>query len=177
MTTLRSPQIQEQYDFQEDGVEEQVPSITSTVEPVAGDKRPREDESHEESHSESRPPPQAPRAAQNGPSSTAVPSASIDVKMNGNYSGTGTPLPGVQQNIDAQGMAIAGQDALYIGDLQWVRLSSRLVSCSYRSEMPCFCIVFFCFFCSGQLMKICDKLLCPSALRLITTTSHFLNIK
>lgn len=50
---------------------------------------------------------------------------SPEVHMNGNYAPM--PPPGVNP--------IVGMDAVYVGDLQWVRLFSRLAPCSSLSEI------------------------------------------
>lgn len=107
---------------------------------MVGEKRPREEDPLENKPLESRHhPPQAPRGIQ-----TAVPSASVaqadpNVNMNGIYSGSGSAITGgqISNSVDGQGVALMGHDALYIGDLQWVRLFSGLVSCFYRSESLC----------------------------------------
>ena len=55
--------------------------------------------------------------------------------MNGNHSGSGSANTPGGQNITGMDAHMAGLDALYIGDLQWVRLFSRLVSCLRCSEV------------------------------------------
>lgn len=56
-------------------------------------------------------------------------------QMNGSYG-----VPGMAVGVASQMMGSSmgmGYDALYIGDLQWVRLSSRLVSfaCCSKPEL------------------------------------------
>lgn len=87
-----------------------------------------------------------------------------------------------QQNAYSGRMLNGGigeYDALYIGDLQWVRLSCRLVSCAYLSEMILYCDLFcsLIFFCSGRLMKIYGKSQLMSGSRSTTRTSRFQNTK
>jgi hypothetical protein len=65
-------------------------------------------------------------------------------------------MGGQVMNDGMAGMGM-GYDALYIGDLQWVRLSCRLASCAYCSETISRNVSWNAFFCSGQLMKIYVK--------------------
>jgi len=100
--------------------------MTSTVEPVAGDKRPREDDTPEDI---------APSIAQSPQLSTPQSpiKPDVDSKMNGHSAGNGG------QTTNGTDVTMAGHDALYVGDLQWVRLFRRLVSWACCSEMipPC----------------------------------------
>ena len=109
-------------------------TVTTTVEPSVGDKRPREETPEEKPQGLAiHPVPVPPRPLQH-----ALPKpVTHDVKANGTSGGQ-------PNGMDAQSTANAGHDALYIGDLQWVRLSCRLVSCPYHSETPVLCMsVFF----------------------------------
>jgi hypothetical protein len=84
--------------------------------PVAGEKRPREDDPHDEKQSTKEPPkPAAQAQSQN--------QAIGVVQTSPNY---GSSIP---MSIPTSGMSSGNQDALYIGDLQWVRLSSLVSSC------------------------------------------------
>lgn len=118
--------------------------MISSVEPAVGDKRPREDDGLDRA---SNPPPA------NRTSATAhmqsIPGhngASTQMSIsNSNYNASTAVNQtmgggGSQQMMNGVGGGM--YDALYIGDLQWVRLSCRLASCAYRSEMGHQC----CFF-------------------------------
>lgn len=108
---------------------EKVSTITSTVEPSTGDKRPREDDTEQQANQA--PASRSPQGAGSGSGNS-----------NGAYSGN--PMVGVQMgNPGGQ-----GYDALYIGDLQWVRGVVSLSIPSLRLG-SLFCIVL----CSGRLMK------------------------
>ena len=135
---------------------EQVQALTTAVEPVTGDKRPREDGVMDEG-------PSLPPASRNNNNNFGNNPAAFQQQqqsmMNENFVQsimTGGRLQ-LQNNGDT---SMPVHDALYIGDLQWVRLLCRLLStCVHLSKLfPC-CFVLFspCF--SGQLMKICAKLL------------------
>jgi len=91
--------------------------MTTGHDPVAGEKRPREDDPQDEKQPTREPPkPAAQVQSQN---------QAINVVQ------TSTPNYGnnIPVAIQSNGLSGSGnQDALYVGDLQWVRLSS-LVSC------------------------------------------------
>ena len=119
--------------------------MISSVEPAVGDKRPREDDALERAPNNV---PVAPRpgadmlqAQQQQQQSVAsvqqAPAAQMGMAMNAMQ---GVIAGGQQQQQMMNGGA--GYDALYIGDLQWVRLSCRLASCAYRSEFL-MCFFFF----------------------------------
>ena len=86
--------------------QEHVLTVTSAIEPSAGDKRPREDDEDQEEI-------QAPGVRASSVQSQQHHLAS---HVNGNYGTGGQMNGGGSEN-----------DALYIGDLQWVRLSRCLV--------------------------------------------------
>lgn len=92
--------------------------MTTGHDPVAGEKRPREDDPQDEKQSTRDPPkPAAQAQTQN---------QAINVVQ------TSTPNYGnnIPMSIQSTGMSASGnQDALYVGDLQWVRLSSLVRSC------------------------------------------------
>jgi len=79
--------------------EEQVATVTSTVEPQSGDKRPREEDAADQNMNQA----PASRNSNNGPGSG---------QMNGNFGGMAMSMGG-------QGTSGGMGDALYIGDLQW----------------------------------------------------------
>lgn len=118
-----------------------VSTMISSVEPAVGDKRPREDDALDRAPNNA---PVAPRSGadmalqeqqQNAVPVQQVPAAQMGMVMNAMQ---GMVAGGQQQMMNGG----AGYDALYIGDLQWVRLSCRLASCAYRSEfLMCFCFV------------------------------------
>jgi hypothetical protein len=120
-----------------DSQQEQVQTVTTKVEPATGDKRPREDDGSDQKT--------------NG----TPPSQNVNQlnQINGMYA------------AQAMGQGVVGDpgyDSLYIGDLQWVRLSCRLASCAYCPEIDCLpfppppppCLMPGY---SGLLTKICDK--------------------
>lgn len=107
----------EQMQDHEMNPELQVSTVATTVDPQSGDKRPREDDGD--------------------PNPTQAPAARISPTAQGTM--TGGQLNG---NVGAS-IAMAPQtgaggvgagDSLYIGDLQWVRLSCRLDSWAYPSD-------------------------------------------
>lgn len=108
-----------------------IASVTTGHDPVAGEKRPREDDPQDEKQPIRDPPkPAAQVQSQN---------QAINVVQ------TSTPNYG---NIPVQPTGMSGsssQDALYIGDLQWVRLSSLAPSCPMDLVLKCL-IRFFPFF-------------------------------
>jgi hypothetical protein len=115
--------------------EEPVQIVTTNVEPVAGDKRPREDDGFDDKSPIA---PQIPRITQ-----TMGQSSEPDVKLNGHSTGIVAPSGQMNNGEDAQ---MAGQDALYIGDLQWVRLfqsSSFIVHIVLRSFFHITVVFFF----------------------------------
>jgi len=82
--------------------EEHVPTLTTTVEPMTGDKRRREDGG--------------------APEGRQVPSpGSRNGAQNGNGQNSYVPHTG---SVVAQ----PGHDSLYIGDLQWVCISSSVIN-------------------------------------------------
>ena len=132
---------------------EQVRSLTTPVEPLTGDKRSREDGVTDEG-------PSLPPASRNNNNFGNNPAAfqqQPQSMMNENY--MQSLMGGRLQQMQSNGDAMPVHDALYIGDLQWVRLLCRLLStCVYLSKLffllfrPFSPLVF-----SGQLMKICAK--------------------
>ena len=103
-----------------------ITSVTTGHDPVAGEKRPREDDPHDEKQSTREPPkPAAQVQSQN---------QAINVVQ------TSTPNYGnsIPVSIPSNGMSGSGnQDALYVGDLQWVRLSSLVPSCCMSLVLKC----------------------------------------
>ena len=99
--------------------------MTMGHDPVAGEKRPREEDPHDEKQSTKEPPkPAAQAQSQN--------QAIGVVQTSPNY-GSNIPM-----SIPTSGMSGSGnQDALYIGDLQWVRLSSLVSSCRTKFVLKC----------------------------------------
>jgi hypothetical protein len=115
-----SPKKDQHYQDPEASDEGKVQTVESTRQPDVGEKRPRDEESEQpmqdpalDSLSTTRIP--------NGPSMTT--NGSTGINANSNYGSSGNI-----QMMD--GMGVGGGDALYIGDLQWVRLSRRSSSCS-----------------------------------------------
>jgi hypothetical protein len=101
--------------------EEQISTVTTSNEPGVGQKRPRVEDDVKEEQS---PPPRP------NPTNQQVPNPN---SLNGNYNGNGAGMGMVHGAVHGQGM-VQGQDmrydALYIGDLQWVRLSLVLSMCT-----------------------------------------------
>jgi len=95
-----------------------ITSMATGHDPVAGEKRPREDDPQDEKQPTREPPkPAAQVQSQN---------QAINVVQ------TSTPNYGnsIPVAIQSNGLSGSGnQDALYVGDLQWVRLSSLVPSC------------------------------------------------
>ena len=95
-----------------------ITSVTTGHDPVAGEKRPREDDPQDEKQPTREPPkPAAQVQSQN---------QAINVVQ------TSTPNYGnnIPVAIQSNGLSGSGnQDALYVGDLQWVRSSSLVPSC------------------------------------------------
>jgi hypothetical protein len=116
--------IQDQEMDQQAGQEqEQVSTVTSIIEPSAGDKRPREDDDEQ-------PETQAPgmRASSAQPQQQSHGQIAVPSHKNGGGYSSGEQMNGVGMEYDA----------LYIGDLQWVRLSSGLACYGYCSKLS-FC--------------------------------------
>jgi hypothetical protein len=107
--------------------EQQISTVTTSNEPGIGQKRPHVDDVKEEQSS----PPRTNPANQHAPNLS---------NLNGNYNGNGPGMGMIQGQgmvqgqgmIQGQDVSSMGYDALYIGDLQWVRLSlvSSSVCCS-----------------------------------------------
>ena len=103
---------------------EQVQTLTTPVEPLTGDKRHREDGVMDEGLSL----PPASRNNNNFGNNPAVFQQQQQSMMNENFMQSmmaGGRLQLMQNNADP---IMPGHDALYIGDLQWVRLLCRLLS-------------------------------------------------
>ena len=94
------------------------PDLNHVAAPIIGEKRPREEEDHE--------PQEAAQAIPTVPDSN--PMASGSANGNRNYTMGG----GNQVKVE---MGQPGNDALYIGDLQWVRSSCRQTCHVPSSEM------------------------------------------
>ena len=111
--------------------------MTSTVEPMVGDKRPREDDAEDQNPNHP-PPASRPNAAQPHlqPQAQIQNPAAMPTTNQMNLGGhAAMGAMGSQTMNGSMGGTGMVYDALYIGDLQWVRLSCRLVSCAYRSEI------------------------------------------
>jgi hypothetical protein len=117
---------------QEEHTEEPVPTVVTSTEPVVGQKRPREDDdAGQQSHQHKTPSPtlrdekHSGRTDQTlpqqiGTSIRNTPPASTPSNVNMNQYGGG-PMNGMHTTTPTQ-MGVGGtHDALYIGDLQWVR--------------------------------------------------------
>ena len=110
---------------------EQVRALTTTVEPVTGDKRHREDNVMDEG-------PSLPPASRNNNNFGNNPAAFQQQQqpmMNENFMQSMMAAGRLQlmQNNGDPNMPV--HDALYIGDLQWVRLLCRLLStCVHLSK-------------------------------------------
>jgi hypothetical protein len=119
-----------------------IASMTMGHDPVAGEKRPREDDPHDEKQSTKEPP----KPAGQVPSQNQAIGV---VQTSPNY---GNSIP---MSLPTNGLAGTGnQDALYVGDLQWVRLSSLVPSC--RTEL-----VLKYFIRSSLLATFCDNPFTP----------------
>lgn len=120
-------------DAKEDGyqdevqVEEPVEAVSTPVEPMTGEKRPRSDEDDETRQNTFSTEPSRAHSAvghtatSQGGHSKAESTGPSDAPMNGSYhhtSGGGHGGNSGGGNVDPSMM---GYDALYIGDLQWVR--------------------------------------------------------
>lgn len=113
-----------------DPKEEPVETVMTAIEASTGEKRSRSDEEEEE---------MKPSPAQNLPqASRAQPIQQGPVRTEGDPNGVNGSYNTVVQNGGQMGggmdPSMMGYDALYIGDLQWVRLSCRLESCVYHSK-------------------------------------------
>lgn len=113
--------------------EEQVQTLTTQVEPLTGDKRPREDGFTDEGLS----PPPASRSNNNNNFGNGVTAFQQQQQhqMNGNFMQSMMAGGGLQLMQTNGVPTMPGHDALYIGDLQWVRLLCRLPSCVHLSKM------------------------------------------
>ena len=120
-----------------------ITSVATGHDPVAGEKRPREDDPQDEKQPARDPPkPAAQVQSQN---------QAINVVQ------TSTPNYGNNVPIQPAGMSGSGnQDALYVGDLQWVRLSSLVHSCLMDLVLKCL-IRSFTFFTTSfrSLSSVC----------------------
>ena len=112
---------------------EQVRSLTTPVEPATGDKRNREDGAVDEGGSL---PPASRNNNNNFGNNPAAFQQQQQPMMNENFIQTmmgGSRLQQMQNNGDP---SMPVHDALYIGDLQWVRLLCRLLStCVHLSKL------------------------------------------
>lgn len=99
--------------------------MTMGHDPMTGEKRQREDDPHDEKQSTKEPPkPAAQVQSQN---------QAIGVVQTSPIYGNSIPM-----SIPTNGMSGSGnQDALYVGDLQWVRLSSLVPSCRMEFVLKC----------------------------------------
>ena len=112
---------------------EQVQALTTPVEPLTGDKRNREDGVTDEG-------PSLPPASRNNNNNIGNNPAAFQQQqqsmMNENFIQSmmiGSRLQQMQNNGDP---SMPVHDALYIGDLQWVRLLCRLLSaCVHLSKL------------------------------------------
>lgn len=141
-------------------VEEPVEAVSTPVEPLTGEKRPRPDEDEETKQNTSPTEPSRAHSATSNPIATQAshPKSDMtasDVAMNGSYHSGGGH--GGSGNVDPSMM---GYDALYIGDLQWVRsLSCQLVFARAICSEPFFLFVLdaHALFYSGRRTRTCVK--------------------
>jgi hypothetical protein len=110
---------------------EQVQALTTPVEPVTGDKRHREDSVMDEGSS-------LPPASRNNNNNFGNNPAAFQQQQSMNENFVQTMMAGgrlqLMQNNGDPNMPV--HDALYIGDLQWVRLLCRLLStCVHLSKL------------------------------------------
>lgn len=132
-------------DYDENATLEEVPEDLSTG-PAVGEKRQREEDEEQEQQN----------GNQNGNSSTNPADTDTQTASSGNTRSPSAPATGnynVNGNLSASGgvgsPANGNQDALYIGDLQWVGV--------YNTGKRSKSIAYICV-CSGQRTKICAKL-------------------
>lgn len=122
--------------------EEQVQTLTSQVEPITGDKRRREDSVMDEKPL----PPPASRNNSLGNSAVGFQQQQQQPMMNGNFMQSMMAGGGLQLMQTNGVPTMPGHDALYIGDLQWVRLLCRLLpSCVHLSKFLFSCRFVFPF--------------------------------
>ena|ERR1700722_6719325 len=122
----------DQQDLKEEQLEEQVPTMTTQNEPIVGEKRPREDDDLQpQEPQQRRTPPQDDKAAldHTPPSQSGAKDSNSHVHGNMNVNQYSVPMNGMGSTGNN-----GGYDALYIGDLQWVRWSRRLVFYSCLSK-------------------------------------------
>ena len=127
--------------------EERVQTYTSDVEPTTGDKRQRDDDHGPNPHPSSR------------------------SSGSGQAMGNGAFIQGTTGMAMIQPGGVGGYDALYIGDLQWVRY---FVVYHHVDVLKLFLFVTLV---SGQRMRIFDKSRSTVASILTTMILHFLSIK
>lgn len=109
--------------------QEHVLTVTSSIEPSAGDKRPRPSEDDDDQQES-----QAPGMRAGSAPSQQHHGQSLASHVNGNY-GTGGQMNG----------GGAENDALYIGDLQWVRLFRCLVHACLSKKSFCILVLWMLF--------------------------------
>ncbi|KAG5336918.1 hypothetical protein C0989_011537 [Termitomyces sp. Mn162] len=112
--------------------DDMVETMVSKVEPVTGDKRPREDD-HERIAS----PASRQAAVNNQQASPHMGGNQMSNQLsNGGYMQMGQPMGGMQM-MNSGGGGIPGYDALYIGDLQWWTTDEdlRRVAASLRIDI------------------------------------------
>ncbi|KAF9468197.1 hypothetical protein BDZ94DRAFT_1280055 [Collybia nuda] len=96
--------------------QEEVATVTSNVEPMVGDKRPREEEAHDQNSNQ---PPASRSSATSQVQSSPSQVVPMVGQMNGNF-GTAGMAAGMANQMMSGSMGMGmGYDALYIGDLQW----------------------------------------------------------
>ena len=102
-----------------------IASMTMGHDPVAGEKRPRDDDPLDEKQSAKEPPKPA--------AQVQSPNQAIGVVQTSPNYGHSIPMSILTTGTSGSG----NQDALYIGDLQWVRLSSLVHSCRMEFVLNC----------------------------------------
>lgn len=138
--------------------------MTTAPEAAVGEKRPREDESSD----------QPPATRQTPANNVPTPQNAAMNQMNGNFNmPIGMAGMAGQMGMDMAGNGMPGfQDALYIGDLQWVRVFCRLVYCIFTEDIdihPFNLVVNH----SGLQMRIYAKLRTSWGSTSTTRISHF----